>query len=246
RARLQRAERVAAWREIARRVAHEIKNPLFPIQMSMETLRKSWRSQHPKLEEIVEESTKTVLEEVRSLNRIVTEFSDFARLPSPKLEETSVLDVLEHAAALWASGAPGAAPIEVVLDRDVITARALPRIAIDRGQIERALINLVKNAVEVLRDSGGRVTLDAHAEVRGARSGVVLTVHDTGPGIPDELRERIFTPYFTTKAEGTGLGLAIVERIAEEHHGAVHVDSAPGRGTTFHLWLPGLTGYPAE
>jgi nitrogen fixation/metabolism regulation signal transduction histidine kinase len=228
RERLQRAERIAAWREIARRVAHEIKNPLFPIQMSMETLKKSWDKKHPKLDEIVAESTKTVLEEVRALNRIVTEFSEFARLPAPERELSSVADLLSHVAGLY-KDAPNAS--RVVFDRQA--ADALPPIAIDKEQLGRALINLVKNALEALEPSGGTVHLDA----RAARGGIEIRVSDDGPGIPPEIRDKLFTPYVTTKASGTGLGLAIVDRIVSEHEGTVDVTSS-SRGTVFTIWLP--------
>lgn len=231
--RLSRAERIAAWQQIARRVAHEIKNPLFPIQMSMETIQKSYAKQHPKLDEIIEESTKTVLEEVRSLNRIVTEFSDFARLPAPELEPTKVTKLLDHVYGLYRGDG------EVLrYDREAVLARALPLVPADREQLGRALINLVKNAIEALPEGGGTVTLDAVEERRRDKDGVSLTVADTGVGMPDDVLANLFTPYFTTKAEGTGLGLAIVERIVNEHGGAIDVASSEA-GTTFTLWLPG-------
>lgn len=234
RERLQRAERIAAWREIARRVAHEIKNPLSPIQMSVETLRKSYRARHPALDEIVEETTRTVLEEVRALNRIVTEFSDFARLPAPRREPVELLAIFDHLAALYAR--PGG-PHQLALDRAAIAARRLPAIAADREQLERALINLVKNALEAMPD-GGTLSLDAHPETRAGRAGVRLDVRDSGQGIPPDVRARLFTPYFTTKSGGSGLGLAIVARIAEEHQGEVSVESEQGEGSMFSLWLP--------
>lgn len=236
RARLARAERLAAWREIARRVAHEIKNPLFPIRMTMETLRKSYRAQHPKLDEIVEESTKTILEEVQALNRIVTEFSDLARLPAPQKAEVSVAEVLKHVASLYGSDDELPGP-RVVLSAAGL--EALPPIAADRDQLGRALINLVKNAQEALEERGhGVVELSAHPSRRGERDGVVFAVRDDGPGMTEEVKAQLFTPYFTTKARGTGLGLAIVERIVGEHGGQVDVKTELGSGTTFELWLP--------
>jgi nitrogen fixation/metabolism regulation signal transduction histidine kinase len=249
RVRLQRAERIAAWREIARRVAHEIKNPLFPIQMSIETLRKGFKNKHPKLDEIVDESTRTVLEEVRALNRIVTEFSDFARLPAPKLETVEVLELFEHVASLYGanatnnpsrapSGAPPQPPARVLFDRVKIAAHGTLVIAADREQIARALINLVKNAIEAMPATGGTVTLDAVPEIRAEARGVAIAIADTGSGIPEDVLQKIFTPYFTTKAQGTGLGLAIVERVVQEHRGSIDVESAVGKGTTFHIWLP--------
>lgn len=234
RLRLQRAERIAAWREIARRVAHEIKNPLFPIQMSMETLRKGFRTKHPQLEEIVEESTRTVLEEVRALNQIVTEFSDFARLPSPKTAPVDPLELLDYARALFTGST-----IPILLDRPALTALALPKVIADREQLSRSLLNLVKNAIEAMPAGGdGKIELSAERETRGMRAGVTLIVRDNGQGMPEEVRKQIFTPYFTTKKEGTGLGLAIVDRIIQEHQGTIDVESEPGRGTTFRVWLP--------
>jgi nitrogen fixation/metabolism regulation signal transduction histidine kinase len=231
--RLSRAERIAAWQQIARRVAHEIKNPLFPIQMSMETLKKSYDKQHPKLAEIIEESTRTVLEEVRSLNRIVTEFSDFARLPAPELEETDVSVLLDHVYGLYRGDGS-----VLRYDKVAIAEKALGRVPADREQLGRALINLVKNAIEALPEDGaGTVTLDAYAETKRDKDGVVLAVADTGVGMPEEVRTKIFTPYFTTKSEGTGLGLAIVERIVSEHGGTIDVASS-NAGTTFFVWLP--------
>ncbi len=232
RIRLQRAERIAAWREIARRVAHEIKNPLFPIQMSMETLRKSFQRKHPKLEEIVEESTKTVLEEVRALNRIVTEFSEFARLPAPNLAPLDPVELLGHIHSLYTSpqGDPQK-PVEVLFDP--LNLPAVPKLNADREQLSRALINLVKNGIEA-QPEGGRVLL----ELRQEPDTVVISVQDQGPGLPEALQGKIFTPYFTTKKEGTGLGLPIVDRIVTEHSGRIEVVTKEGEGTRFDLWLP--------
>ncbi len=232
RVRLQRAERIAAWREIARRVAHEIKNPLFPIQMSMETLRKSFQRKHPKLEEIVEESTKTVLEEVRALNRIVTEFSEFARLPAPKLAPLDPVELLGHIHSLYTGpqGAPDK-PVEVLFDP--LNLPNVPKLDADREQLSRALINLVKNGIEA-QPEGGTVQL----ELRRESDAIVISVQDAGPGLPEALQGKIFTPYFTTKKEGTGLGLPIVDRIVTEHGGRIEVASKEAEGTRFELWLP--------
>lgn len=229
RAKLARAERVAAWQQIARRVAHEIKNPLFPIQMSMETLKKSYAKQHPKLDEIVEESTRTVLEEVRALNRIVTEFSDFARLPTPQRAPEPAAALLSHVLGLYK-------------DTAGVTVRVEPppeglTVFVDRAQISRALINLVKNAIEALPE-GGQVTLRARPEPKDGADGAWLDVEDDGPGMPEDVQAQVFTPYFTTKAQGTGLGLAIVDRIVTEHGGEVRIASRSGLGTTVSLWLP--------
>lgn len=229
---LARAERLAAWRQIARRVAHEIKNPLSPIRMSMETLQKSFARKHPDLEEIVAESTRTVLEEVRTLNRIVTEFSDFARMPPPEREPTPPADVLAHVASLYRVD-PRAA-----LHLDPGHASTLEPIHVDRGQVQRALINLVKNAMEAVAPHGRNVWIAAREESRLGEAGVAFEVADDGPGLPGAVRDDLFTPYVTTKTNGTGLGLAIVHRIASEHGGHVHACETPEGGARFVLWFP--------
>jgi two-component system nitrogen regulation sensor histidine kinase NtrY len=231
REKLLRAERVAAWQQIARRVAHEIKNPLSPIQMTMETLRKSYRARHPKLDEIVEESTRTVLEEVRALNRIVAEFSDFARLPSPQKVPTAPHLILAHLAGLYPPDGQPSVEIQVA------GAQNLPELPLDRQQLERALINLIKNALEAVGPAG-RVQVSAELKERAGQPGLAWVVEDNGPGMPADVKSQIFTPYFTTKSEGTGLGLPIVERIITEHGGRIEVHSEAGRGTRFVLWLP--------
>jgi two-component system nitrogen regulation sensor histidine kinase NtrY len=230
---LARAERVAAWQQIARRVAHEIKNPLFPIQMSIETLRKSYAKQHPKFDEIMQESTSTVLDEVKALNRIVTEFSDFARLPTPNKALQSPKALLERSYALYRHGAETEATVRF----DDAQCAELSAVLVDPEQLGRALINLVKNAMEAA-GPGGEVSLRAYAGAIAAREGVWLEVQDNGPGMPQAEQKEVFTPYFTTKANGTGLGLAIVDRIVSEHDGEVQFVSEPGQGTRVRIWLP--------
>jgi len=235
RERIARAERVAAWREAARRIAHEIKNPLFPMQMAMDTLRKAFRTNHPELRAIAEESTKVVLEEIRSITRLVSEFSEFARLPRPRLEPTDPVALMAHATSLH-SHRPGSAS-KIEFDRARLETLGVPKVMADSEQITRVLGNLVKNALEAIGDKPGTVTLDVVATRRAGRDGVSLEIKDDGPGMTDEVRARLFEPYFTTKTEGTGLGLSIVERIVAEHDGALDLESAPGVGTTFRVWL---------
>ncbi|MEZ4266790.1 MAG: ATP-binding protein [Myxococcota bacterium] len=229
--RLRQSERVAAWQEIARRIAHEIKNPLFPIQMSIETLQKVWKRRHPDFEEIFEESTSTILEEVARMSRIVTEFRDFARLPTPNPERVDVHELLRQVAGLHRDVDPGVA-IQVEGSGAVLA-------SVDVDQLRQALTNLVKNAIEA--HQGGDGPRDGAAVILAARiEGDELRIRcdDNGPGMPDEVRERLFTPYFTTKSQGTGLGLAIVHRILTEHRGRVRVGELPGGGTRFELALP--------
>jgi len=227
---LRRAERVAAWREVAQRIAHEIKNPLSPIRTSVETLRKARAKDRPDFAEIFEESTTTVLEEVERLRRIVDEFSRFARLPAPRLEAVDLEDVVRGAAALWAPSVPG---VEVSVES---APGPLPPVRADREQVTQVLVNLLKNAGEAM-DGKGAVALRLRP-APGARA-VELRVADTGPGVPEAAREQLFVPYFTTKAEGTGLGLAICHRIVTEHGGTIALDGAE-RGAAFVITLPAV------
>ncbi len=219
--RLVIAERIAAWQEIARRLAHEIKNPLTPIQMAMDTLRKVWRKQHPSFGEILEESTATVLEEVERLKRIVSEFSDFARLPKPAPMPTDINEVVAGALALY----EGATPVERRLGE------GLPTLEVDKGQMTQVLLNLVENARDAIAGrEDGKIVVTTRKGENGDR--VELTVEDNGPGVPSDIRDRVFTPYFTTKQGkgGTGLGLAIVHRIVSDHGGRIMVGEVPGGG----------------
>lgn len=234
RERLLRAERIAAWRDIARRIAHEIKNPLFPIQTSIETMRKTYRTHHPDFDEIFEESTTTILEEVERMKRIVTEFSAFARMPKPKAEPLDVVEVAEHVVSLHA----GDPEVEIRLQGE-------PRVIVraDRGQLTQVLVNLVQNACDAAREQhpggGGQVVVVVSATPgRGTAPDAEVRVRDNGRGIPPEERHRVFEPYFTSKAKGTGLGLAIVHRIVSDHGGGVEVASAPGGGAELVVKLP--------
>jgi two-component system, NtrC family, nitrogen regulation sensor histidine kinase NtrY len=231
------AERIAAWQEVARRLAHEIKNPLTPIQMAMDTLRKTWRTQHPQFEEVLDESTATVLEEADRLKRIVSEFSEFARMPKPSFGPTDVGDVVASGLSLY----QGAVPVERRL------ADGLPPIEADRGQLTQVLLNLLENARDAIAtrgdDGGGRIIVTTRRGDAGDR--VEIVVEDNGPGIAPEVRDRMFTPYFTTKQGkgGTGLGLAIVHRIVSDHGGRIVAGEAAGGGARFAVELPLRQGH---
>jgi two-component system nitrogen regulation sensor histidine kinase NtrY len=226
RAKLAQAERVAAWREVARRLAHEIKNPLTPIAMSVETLRDAHAKGRQDFPEIFDEGTQAIGEEVRRLKRIVDEFSRFARLPAPERAPVPAEELVGAVLALFPSP-----PAGVEVEREVEA--ALPPVLADRDQVLQVLLNLVRNALDAM-PSGGTLGVAA----RRAGGAVAFEVRDTGPGIAAEDLERVFEPYFTTKEGGTGLGLAIARRIAEEHGGALEVESSAGRGATFRLTLP--------
>jgi nitrogen fixation/metabolism regulation signal transduction histidine kinase len=227
RERLVHAERIAAWQEIARRIAHEIKNPLTPIQLSIETLRRAHQLARPEFDEILEESTTTILEEVARLRRIVSEFSEFARMPKPELAPCDLNEVLRHALGLYDAGIVA---VETHLQKD------LPEVQADREQLMQVLHNLLGNAKDAVQQAAApRVLLHSF----GLPGGVGFTVQDNGHGFDETVRAQIFTPYFSTKAgQGTGLGLAIVHRIVSEHGGTIEVAGRPGQGASFTVRLP--------
>ena len=224
---LVRAERVAAWREIAQRIAHEIKNPLTPIQMAIETLQRAHKKGAPQFEALFGESAQTILDEVARLKRIVAEFSSFARMPQPTLAPVDISEVVDGALALYKGGTT---PLTLSLSR------GLPPALADKEQLTQVVINLVENARDAVAGGG-----DIRVSTRLADGRVELEVADGGPGLSDEARAKLFTPYFTTKARGTGLGLAIVHRIVSDHGGEIRVGSAPGAGAVFTVALPRAT-----
>jgi two-component system, NtrC family, nitrogen regulation sensor histidine kinase NtrY len=219
------SERVAAWQEVARRLAHELKNPLTPIQMSLETLLAAKKGNNPHFAGLFEESAGAVLEEVERLRRIVDEFSRFARLPKPELRTVELGQLASQVLALYAAPASGV-EIRSELQPGV-------RADADRDQITQLLVNLIKNAEEAM-PLGGVVWV--RVKRRGEEA--LVEVEDNGPGIRAEDRPRVFEPYFSTKSGGTGLGLAIAERIAQEHGGRLEIHGEEGRGALFRLILP--------
>ncbi len=226
RERLVQAERVAAWREMARRLAHELKNPIFPIQVSLDTLARALERDPDRFADLFRESSVTIRQELLALRRIVDEFSEFARMPRPSLRPTDLNAVVEQTLQLHRDRAPGVT-VETTL------APSLPAAAADPDLLGRALSNLVANAIEAMPGGG---TLRVATRARDGH--VLVEVEDTGPGLSEEQRTRLFTPYFTTKKGGTGLGLAIVQGIVSDHGGRVEVRSTAGLGTSFALSLP--------
>ncbi|MGA2435127.1 MAG: ATP-binding protein [Bryobacteraceae bacterium] len=229
--RLIQSERVAAWRELARRLAHELKNPLFPIQITVENLQRAKEQAPEQFDEVFQESSRTLLAELANLKKIVARFGDFAKMPAPVLESVDVNEVVNGAVRLFDAQAagPGRAPIKL----ELALGDSLPRIQADPEQLGRALRNLVLNAIDAMPE-GGALRI-ATIERDGS---VGIDLSDTGGGLTPEERGRLFTPYYTTKQHGTGLGLAIVQSVVSDHHGKISVTSEPGQGTTFHIDLP--------
>jgi two-component system nitrogen regulation sensor histidine kinase NtrY len=233
---LMRAQKIAAWREVARRLAHEIKNPLTPIQLSAERIRKKVAGGAPDLEAAVEEGTASIVREVATLKNLVDEFSRFARLPAPQPVPTRLEEVVGAVLALY-NGVDSRVRIRARCDPD------LPRLVLDPDQMKRVLVNLVDNAVEAM---GGRGEVAIEARPDGGSGLVRLEVSDEGPGIRPEDRDRLFLPYFSTKKKGTGLGLAIVHRIVSDHHGRIRVEDNRPRGARFVIELPAETPAPVK
>jgi signal transduction histidine kinase len=229
--RLTQAERVAAWRELARRLAHELKNPLFPLQITVENMVRA-RTEHPdQFDEVFREGAAALLAELGNLGTIIGRFSDFAKMPAPELQAVNLDEVIRRAARLSEAQiqAPGKPPVTLKLE----LAAGGEIIQADPELLHRAIQNLLMNALDAMPEGGTLLVRSAPAP-----GGVTVEVSDTGIGLTPEERDRLFTPYYTSKQHGTGLGLAIVQSIVSDHGGRIRVESEPERGTTFRIELP--------
>jgi two-component system, NtrC family, nitrogen regulation sensor histidine kinase NtrY len=225
---LMRAQKVAAWGEVARKLAHEIKNPLTPIQLSAQRVRKAWLKADPEFEKVVSECTGAIVDEVEALKNLVDEFAQFARMPVATLRTGSLHDVVAQALSLYDGLYP-----ELTLER--VLAPDLPPLRLDADQLKRAIINLVDNAIEAT-DGRGRVELQTEYDRKSSH--VRLAVSDDGPGIAPGDRDQLFVPHFSTKKRGSGLGLAIVSRIVQEHLGTIRAEQREPHGARFVIELP--------
>jgi two-component system, NtrC family, nitrogen regulation sensor histidine kinase NtrY len=229
--RLLQTERVAAWRELARKLAHELRNPLFPLQITVENLQRSRQLDHEQFMEVFTESTATLKTELANLNSIVARFSDFSKMPSPRFERMNVNETLREVLRLFDAqfnevGKPA-------ITRELFLKDDLTEIDGDPELLHRAFQNVVLNAVDAM-PAGGTLTLrtsDLDGKIR-------VEIADTGNGLTSAESARLFTPYYTTKPQGTGLGLAIVQSVVSDHHGTVSIFSEEGRGTTIRIDLP--------
>jgi len=223
------AERVAAWRELARRLAHELKNPLFPLQVTVENLLRAKQKSPEMFEEVFHEGTATLLAEIDNLKTIIGRFSEFSKMPQPQRRPTQVNDVARSVLRVFHAQLQDKNQIAVRIE----LADTLPEISADPDLLHRALQNLVLNAIDAM-PQGGELTI--RTSNRGDR--VELSVSDTGSGLTQEECGRLFTPYYTTKQHGTGLGLAIVQSVVSDHGGKISVESTKEKGTTFRMELP--------
>jgi nitrogen fixation/metabolism regulation signal transduction histidine kinase len=214
---------------LARRLAHELKNPLFPLQLTVENLLRARQQSPQQFEEIFQESSSTLLAEIANLKAIISRFSEFSKMPQPQFQQIQLNDVVRNVGRLFqAQLHTPDAPIECKLE----LAEPMDPIAADADLLHRALSNLVLNAMDAMPD-GGMLTLRTRQQ--GDLS--YVEVSDTGTGLTPEECERLFTPYYTSKLHGTGLGLAIVQSVISDHGGRISVRSESGRGTTFIIEL---------
>ena len=241
--RLVQTERVAAWRELARRLAHELRNPLFPMQITVENMQRAKQLEAKQFLEVFNESTATLKTELANLNAIVGRFSDFSKMPTPQFAKVNVNEILRAAVRLFeaqfnAVGKP-------TITTEFFLTEPLPEIDADADLLHKAFQNLVLNALDAM-PAGGTLTLRTFEREHNIR----IEVADTGKGLTPEECSRLFTPYYTTKQLGTGLGLAIVQAVVSDHHGTISVTSDEGRGTSFKIELPqrqaGQRPAPAE
>jgi len=225
-----RAEKINVWQDIAQRLAHEIKNPLTPIKLSAERVLKRFKTDPAGLPEILESSMMAIIQEVDGLANLLGEFRTFARLPAPVLSPTLLAELIEQTCALYRTSYPGVAFDYRHVDPGI-------SVKADRRHLAQVLTNIMLNGIDAM-DGQGSMKFTADLVKKRDSRYCRLSIGDSGKGIPEQFRDQVFTPYFTTKASGTGLGLPIVERIVTDHGGSIWFDSAPGAGTTFYIDLP--------
>ena len=258
RARIEFLQRVGAWQDMAQRLAHEIKNPLTPIQLAVQECHKKYGGDDPRYRQLLDTTLEIVEEEVGTLRRLVGNFSEFARLPHAELAPASLSDFLRDCESSLGhledpslgEGSPDNEPIGQNVEIRWEVPDETITVAVDRQMLRRVLVNLVRNGVQAIRDARMRKSSPNHAENEGGVLGHVvvsaeregdgarIVVEDDGPGIADSVRGRIFDPYFTTKSDGTGLGLAICHKVVRAHGGDIRVRSTVGEGSTFTIVLP--------
>jgi nitrogen fixation/metabolism regulation signal transduction histidine kinase len=226
---LAQSERESAWREMAKQVAHEIKNPLTPLKLGLQLLDKSWKDKDPKFDQKFEKFSKSFVEQIESLSSIASEFSAFAKMPETRLEHLNLFDILSQAVTIFKEMDNIRILYSVPEDPFIINA--------DRDQLLRCFNNLLKNAIEAIpSDRLGIIEINYLVTSKN----ILLTIKDNGEGIPENLREKIFEPNFTTKSSGTGLGLAFVKNSIENAGGKVWFETVVGGGTTFYFSLPAV------
>ncbi len=225
---LQKAQRAAAWREVARRIAHEIKNPLTPIQLSAQRLRKKYKDQFANDGTVFDECTKIIINQTDEIKNLVNEFSNFARMPATNPSPNDLMEVINESVALFKESKKN-------ISFKVVSKNTLPIFNLDKDQMKRAIVNILDNAVDAIEDKG---TITVKASYDKTFQIARVEIADTGCGIPKEEKRKLFEPYFSTKKSGTGLGLSIVSTIISDHNGYIRVKDNNPRGTKFIIELP--------
>jgi len=223
---LEKAQRMAAWREVARRIAHEVKNPLTPISLSAQRLKRKYSEQID--DSLFDECTRTIIDHVDLIRNLVNEFSTFARFPGANLKLCDLPPIIEETVALYREGHPNIDFVINIMDD-------LPKLDLDRQQIKQAMINLVDNAISAIEEKGSITMSLTHDPILNM---IRLEVADSGAGISDNEKIRLFEPYFSTKKSGMGLGLTIVSTIISDHEGLISVRDNQPRGAKFVIELP--------
>ncbi len=227
--RIMRSERESAWREMAKQVAHEIKNPLTPLRLGVQLLERSWREKDPRFDEKFERFSKSFIEQIESLDHIASEFSNFAKMPDTKLDDVEIIDVIEKAISIYSNDLQLSIKLDVYVDRTIIVHG-------DRDQLLRTFNNLIKNGIEARihhKKSTILITVKPHSV-----DYILISIQDYGKGIDEIVRSKIFQPNFTTKSSGTGLGLAFVKQTVESMNGTISFKTERAKGTTFFILLP--------
>ena len=220
-----KAQKVITWQEVARRMAHEIKNPLTPIKLSTERLIKKWHQKDADFDAVFEKSTKTIITEVESLKRLVDIFSRYGRMPEVNKAPANLSELIDYAVSLY----KGFKDLEI----NVVVQEGIPLVSVDIEQFKRVLINIIDNAIKAMNNSG---VIDIFAKMH--ENSVIIDIADIGPGISDEEKEKLFIPYFSKRKDGTGLGLAIANKIVTDHGGRILIRDNNPRGSIFTVEIP--------
>ncbi len=231
RVKMKQTEKVAAWQEIAQRLAHEIKNPLTPIKLSAERLVRKYHARSDDFDEVFEPAMQSIISEVENLNELLAEFRAFTRLPKPQRERVVLRRLLDDAAAMYEH-----------VHGHTIRYESLPEdleVVVDPKQMKQVFVNLFRNAFDAMNGEGGEVVVSADLVTKGNTRYCRIRVQDSGCGISPEHYDQVFNPYFTTKSDGSGLGLSIVERMVFDHDGQIWFETGESVGTTFFIDIPG-------
>lgn len=230
--RLAKSERETAWREMAKQVAHEIKNPLTPMKLSVQHVQRAWKDKHKNMDEIVQRFSQTLIDQIDALSGIATEFSNFAKMPGALFAPVNISQLLKNSVNLYSENEQVSTKLYDFTKGDL-------EVFADKDQLLRVFSNLLKNAIQAVPDDkDGRITV----KITNDDTNCIVSVQDNGSGIPEDKIQKIFTPNFTTKSGGTGLGLAMVKNIVENSNGKIWFDTEVGKGTTFYIMLPEYKG----